>query len=260
MNPGTTADSAPAATASGTSAGVSVDVWSDIACPWCYIGKRKFERGLAAFEHPEQVQLTYHSYELSPDTPVDFDGSEVDFLAEYKGLPAGQVHQMLDRVQGIAASVGLNYDFDALRHTKTLKAHEALHYAKAHGRQLAFAERLFQAYFEQGEHLGRVERLADLGAEVGLDRAELLAALTSGEFAADVQADLEQARAYGIQGVPFFVIDGRYGISGAQDPEVFTAALRQVHAELASRGGLTSLGDDDAAACADGSCEVPGSN
>jgi predicted DsbA family dithiol-disulfide isomerase len=248
---------APTSSVPAASATVTVDIWSDIACPWCYIGKRKFEQGVAAFEHPEQVKVTYHSYELSPDTPVDFDGNEVDFLSKHKGISVEQVHQMLSRVGQIAASVGLDYDFDAIRHTKTLKAHEALHFAKANGRQLELAERLFKAYFEQGEHVGHPERLADLGAEVGLDRAELLSALESGEFADDVQADLDQARSYGIQGVPFFVIDGRYGVSGAQDPEVFAAALRQVHTEIAGRSALTPIGDDDAAACADGSCEVP---
>ncbi len=134
------------------SAPITVDIWSDIACPWCYIGKRKFEAGLAEFDGRDDVEVTYHSFELAPDTPVDFDGSEVDFLVRHKGMPADQVRGMLDQVRGIAAEVGLDYDFDRLQHTKTLKAHEALHFAKAHGRQADLAERLFQAYFEQGRH------------------------------------------------------------------------------------------------------------
>ncbi len=217
---------------------IKVDVWSDIACPWCYIGKRKFEEGVRRFtasagDSAPTVELVYHSYELAPDTPVDFEGSEIDFLATHKGMPADQVHQMLERVTSIASSVGLNYDFDALKHTKTLKAHQVLHLAKAHGRQLEVAERLFKAYFEEGRHVGRDDDLADLAAEAGLDRSEVLAALADERFAQDVDADLAQARAYGINGVPFYVLDGRYGVSGAQDPDAFADALRQVAADRA---------------------------
>jgi predicted DsbA family dithiol-disulfide isomerase len=212
---------------------LTVDVWSDIACPWCYIGKRKFEAGVAALGDDVDLTVTYHSFELSPDTPVDFEGSAVDFLGAHKGMPEEQVRAMLGQVTAIAAEVGLTYDFDAVRQTKTLLAHEALHHAKARGKQLELLERLFAAYFEEGRHVGRAEELADLAAEVGLDPDDLLADLESGVHRDAVAADLDQARAYGIQGVPFFVVDGRYGISGAQSPEAFTAALRQVLAERA---------------------------
>ncbi len=206
--------------------GIKVDIWSDIACPWCYIGKRKFEAGVEAYGG--EVEVEYHSFELAPDTPVDFAGSEVDFLVRHKGLPAAQVQSMLDRVAGIAAEVGLDYDFDALQHTKTVKAHQALHYAKQHGRQVELKERLLRAYFVEGRHVGRDEDLADLAAEVGLDRADVLRSLESDEFLDDVRADQDQAIQYGIQGVPFFVIDGRYGVSGAQSPETFAGVLTQV--------------------------------
>jgi predicted DsbA family dithiol-disulfide isomerase len=217
---------------------IKVDIWSDIACPWCYIGKRKFEEGVRRFadgtDDAPAVEIEYHSFELAPDTPVDFEGSEVDFLAGHKGLAVDQVHEMLERVGAIASSVGLSYDFDAVRHTKTLKAHQVLHLAKARGLQLDLAERLFKAYFEEGRHVGHDEDLADLAADAGLDRAEVLAALADGRYAADVVADIAQARAYGINGVPFFVLDGRYGVSGAQDPEAFAGALRQVAADRAA--------------------------
>ncbi|MGC0144357.1 MULTISPECIES: DsbA family oxidoreductase [unclassified Pseudactinotalea] len=212
---------------------IAVNIWSDIACPWCFIGKRKFEAGLAAFDGADDVEITYHSFELAPDTPVDFEGSEADFLASHKGMDVTQVEQMLRQVTAVAADVGLDYDFDSVQHTKTLLAHQALHYAKAHGRQLDLVERLFAAYFEQGRHVGRADELADLGADVGLDREEMLAALEAGTYTGAVDADIAQARAYGIQGVPFFVVDGRYGISGAQKPEVFTQALEQVRSERA---------------------------
>jgi len=204
---------------------IKVDVWSDIACPWCYIGKRKFEAGAAAFEG--EVEVTYHSFELAPDTPVDFDGSEVDFLTQHKGMSAAQVEPMLDRVAGIAKEVGLDYDFDALQHTNTIRAHQLLHFAKAHGKQLEMKERLLKAYFVEGRHVGRPEDLADLAQEIGLDRDAALAALESNTYLDDVHADIDQARAYGINGVPFFVIDGKYGVSGAQSAETFTQVLNK---------------------------------
>lgn len=216
---------------------IKIDIWSDIACPWCYIGKRKFEAGSGLFAGSgdgRAVEVEYHSFELSPDTPVDFDGSEIDFLAGHKGIPAGQVEQMLERVTGIAASVGLDYDYDALQHTNTVKAHELLHFAKAHGKQLELAERLFRAYFVEGRHVGRVSDLADLAAEVGLDRAEALESLESARYLDDVRADQSTAAEYGINGVPFFVIDGKYGVSGAQDAQTFAQVLEQVWTERAA--------------------------
>ena len=216
---------------------IKVDIWSDIACPWCYIGKRRFEEALAQFEATgadATVEVEYHSFELAPDTPVDFEGSEIDFLAKHKGLPPERVQQMLTQVTEIAETVGLHYDFAALQHTKTLKAHELLHFAKSQGRQLDMKERLLGAYFEEGKHVGRVDELVDLAAEIGLDRDETRHALESGEFAGDVEADIAQAIAYGIQGVPFFVVDSRYGVSGAQEPAAFLQVLEQVVADAAA--------------------------
>jgi predicted DsbA family dithiol-disulfide isomerase len=208
---------------------VSVHVWSDIACPWCFIGKRRFEQAAGAFDG--EVTVEYHSFELAPDTPVDFEGSEVDFLAGYKGMPRAQVEQMLEHMTELAATEGLTYDFDALKHTKTLLAHQALHHAKAHGKQAELVERIFHAYFEQGKHVGHVDELVGLGEEVGLDGAELRAALTDGRHAEAVEQDILAARQIGITGVPFYVIDGKYGVSGAQTPEIFTAALKQAVSE-----------------------------
>jgi predicted DsbA family dithiol-disulfide isomerase len=208
---------------------IKVDVWSDIACPWCYIGKRKFEAGAEAFDG--EVEVEYHSFELAPDTPVDFDGSEVDFLVTHKGLPAAQVQQMLAQVTNIAAEVGLAYDFDALQHTNTVKAHQLLHLAKREGKQLEMKERLLAAYFVEGRHVGRIEDLADLAAEVGLDREAVLRSLADDELLDAVRADQEQAMRYGIRGVPFFVVDGKYGVSGAQAPETFTSVLVKAASE-----------------------------
>nr|WP_221234200.1 DsbA family oxidoreductase [Terrimesophilobacter mesophilus] len=213
----------------GVSEAIKVDIWSDVQCPWCYIGKRKFEAGAAQFGG--DVEVEYHSFELAPDTPVDFGGTPADYLAQRKGLPHDQVSQMLDRVTGIAASVGLDYDYDSVHQTNTVKAHELIHYAKSKGRQLDMKERLLEAYFVKGEHVGRIDDLADIAAGIGFDRGDVVRALESNEFLPAVKADVAQAQEYGIQGVPFFVIDGKYGISGAQEAATFAAALQQVRDE-----------------------------
>lgn len=218
----------------GVTDAIKIDVWSDIACPWCYIGKRNLEKGLAETASDADapaVEVTYHSFELSPDTPVDFEGDELDFLAGHKGMPRERVSEMLENVTGVAANAGLEYRFDLLQHTNTVKAHELLHFAKAQGAQLPMAERLMAAYFTEGRHVGRVDDLVDLAGEAGLDADAAREALESGQYLPAVRADQAQAQAYGIQGVPFFVIDGKYGVSGAQPPEAFAQSARQVWGE-----------------------------
>lgn len=210
---------------------LKVDIWSDVQCPWCYIGKRKFEAAVAGFDG--EVEVEYHSFELSPDTPVDYEGTPAQYLADRKGMSLPQVEQMLARVTSIAAAVGLDYDFDHMHQTNTVKAHELLHYAKAHGRQAEMKEALLKAYFIDGGHVGRVEDLADLAAGLGFDRTDVLRSLTSGEYLPAVKADGQQARAYGISGVPFYVFDGKYGVSGAQETATFAQVLAQVAGEKA---------------------------
>jgi len=213
---------------------IKIDVWSDIACPWCYIGKRNLENGLAQVtgdEDPPVIEVTYHSFELSPDTPVDFVGGEGEYLAQHKGISTEQAKQMLDQVSGVAAAAGLEYRFDLLQHTNTVKAHELLHFAKEHGRQLELVERLMSAYFTEGRHVGREEDLVQLAVDAGLDADAAREALQSGRYLSAVHADQEQARSYGISGVPFFVVDGKYGVSGAQPADAFAQIARQVWAE-----------------------------
>ena len=208
---------------------IKVDIWSDVQCPWCYIGKRKFEAGAAQFGG--DVEVEYHSFELAPDTPVDFDGTPTDYLSQRKGIPAEQVTQMLANVTDIAKSVGLDYDYDHVHQTNTVISHELIHFAKSKGRQIEMKERLLDAYFVRGEHVGRIPDLVAIAEELGFDGLEVTDALESHRFLADVKADVALAQEYGIQGVPFFVIDGRYGVSGAQDATTFANALTQVQAE-----------------------------
>jgi predicted DsbA family dithiol-disulfide isomerase len=208
---------------------IKVDIWSDIQCPWCYIGKRKFEAALTGLD--AEVEVEYHSFELAPDTPVDFAGSPLDYLSQRKGIAPDQAQAMIDRVVDIAAAVGLDYHYESIHQTNTVLAHELLHLAKARGRQVELKERLLAAYFVEGRHVGRVDDLADLAAEVGLDRDEAVAALTDHRYLADVKADVAQAAAYGINGVPFFVFDQKYGVSGAQETATFRQVLEQVRTE-----------------------------
>ena len=208
---------------------IKVDIWSDVQCPWCYIGKRKFEAGAAQFGG--DVEVEYHSFELAPDTPVDFDGTPTAYLSQRKGIPAEQVTLMLANVTDIARSVGLDYDYDRVHQTNTVISHELIHFAKSKGRQIEMKERLLDAYFVRGEHVGRIPDLVAIAEELGFDGIEVTEALESHRFLADVKADVALAREYGIQGVPFFVIDGKYGVSGAQDATTFADVLSRVQTE-----------------------------
>lgn len=207
-----------------------------MACPWCYIGKRNLEAGLAAAsDGPDvpEVEVVYHSYELSPDMPTDVEGTELELLSKRKGMPESQVREMFAHVTNVAAQAGLTYDFDTVLPANTVKAHELIHFAAANGLQNEMKERLLAAHFTEGRHVGKLDELVALAVEVGLDAAEAREALESERYLPAVRADQQQAAAYGIQGVPFFVIDGRYGVSGAQPAAAFTQIVTQLWAERA---------------------------
>ena len=214
---------------------MKIDVWSDIACPWCYIGKRNLENGLAEASGDEDapaVEVDFHSFELSPDTPVDFDGGEEDYLSQHKGISPDQAREMLDRVTGIAADAGLAYRFDLLKHTNTVKAHELLHFAKDAGpagrARRAPHVRVLHGGTPPGPR-GRARRAwRPTSGSTRMPRARRCRAV---DTLPHVRADQAQATAYGINGVPFFVIDGKYGVSGAQPAEAFAQIVRQVWAE-----------------------------
>jgi predicted DsbA family dithiol-disulfide isomerase len=216
---------------------IKLDVWSDIACPWCYIGKRNLEQAIRVVRTDAgnpSVQVEFHSFQLSPDTPVDFEGSATDYLAQHKGISREQAAAMQEHVTAVAAAAGLDYHLERVRHTNTVKAHQMLHYARSRGLQSEMKERLMRAYFTEGRHLGRDEELAALADEVGLDAEDVRRSLRDEEFLAAVRQDEGLAAAYGIRGVPFFVIDRRYALQGAQPPEAFEEALRVVAKERAA--------------------------
>lgn len=210
---------------------IRVDVWSDVACPWCYIGSRRFAAGVAEFarQYPDiDIEVESHSYELAPDTPENYSGSEIDFLVKYKGIPREQVEAMLTQMTGLAEVEGLVLDFDQLRHANTRRAHRVLHLAKEQGLQAEMYERLFRAYFTEGLEVADVEVLARLGEEVGLDADEVRDAVDDDEFDEAVDCDISRARMLGASGVPFYLFEEKYAVYGAQSAETFTQVLDRV--------------------------------
>lgn len=210
---------------------IRIDIWSDIACPWCYIGSRRFRAGIEQFQrdNPDvEFEIEGHSYELAPDTPVDFSGSEVDFLVRHKGMPREQVEEMLEQMTGLAAAEGLTFNFDALQHTNTAAAHRVLHLAKEQGVYEEVLERLFAAYFSEGLRISDPETLAEILEPVGLDPDEVRDAFADDEYGEAVERDITRARMLNVSGVPFYLINEKYGISGAQQPEMFASAFEQV--------------------------------
>jgi predicted DsbA family dithiol-disulfide isomerase len=211
---------------------LTIDIWSDIACPWCLIGKRRFDKALATFPFRDQVRVTYHSFVLDPDLPDRFDGTEVEYLAQRKGIALPQVRQMLDNVTGQAASEGLAYDWDHLVVSSSLTAHRLLHAARrlddadrTRGVQARFKDALLVARFEQGRDIADSTELVTIATASGFTEDEARAALADPSLADAVAGDLAAARDYGIGGVPFYVLGERYGLSGAQPTEVFADAL-----------------------------------
>jgi len=206
---------------------VNVEIWSDIACPWCYVGKRRFEAALAAFEHRDEVTVTWRSFELDPEAPPERGGERAEHLAAKYGSSLEQARAMQDRMAEVAAQDGLELRFDRARDGSTFDAHRLVHLARAHGRQDALKERVLRAYLTEGELMADPEALARLAAEVGLP-AEAVRLLLAGDlYAAEVREDEETARRLGITAVPFFVVDRALGAAGAQPPEVLGGLLRQ---------------------------------
>ena len=235
---------------------MKVEIWSDVACPWCYIGKRRFEAATAEFEHRDQLEVVWRSFELDPSAPARREGTPAEHLARKYGTTALQAAQMNSRMSDAAAGDGLAYRLDELKMGNTFDAHRLIHLGAERGVQDAVKERLLAAYLTEGEAISDRETLVRLAAEAGLDPLEARAMLDSGRFTAEVRADEREAGELGINGVPFFVLDRRYGISGAQPPELLLEALRQAWQEAHPPSTLKAVGGPGPV-CDDESCEVP---
>jgi predicted DsbA family dithiol-disulfide isomerase len=218
---------------------VKIEIWSDVVCPWCYIGKRRLEHALREFEHADEVEVAWRSFQLNPDTPVGTAVPTLDYLTRRFGPQAGQ---MTGRVAELARAEGLDFDFSTQLTVNTLDSHRLLHLAADLGLGDAAKERLLHAHFTEGADLSDPETLVRLVGEVGVDTDRAREVLAGREYADAVQADIELAQAFGASGVPFFVIDRKYGISGAQPAETFLQALRTAYADEAaeSAGARTS--------------------
>ncbi|MFD7508434.1 DsbA family oxidoreductase [Streptomyces sp. NPDC059853] len=203
-----------------------IDVWSDVVCPWCFIGKRRLESALARYEHVGEVEVRWHSFQLDPTHPAGLREPTAAMLVRKKGLAPEQVREMQQRVTELAAAEGLRYDLDRSISVNTLDAHRLLQLADRGGLGGAAHERLLTAHLCEGETVDDLDTLVRLGVEAGLDEAETRRALESGAYADEVAADVAEARRIGVSGVPFFVLDGTYGVSGAQPVDTFLHALR----------------------------------
>lgn len=208
-----------------------IEVWSDIVCPWCYIGKRRLERALADFEHADEVEILWRSFQLDPTFPQGVSEPVYDSLAKKMNAPREQVQAMTEQVQQVAAQEGLRYDFAGGVMVNTFDAHRLTHLAREHGLGDAAHERLMNAQLVQGRVLNDVDTLVELAGEIGLDTERARTVLEGDEYADQVRADIDDARRLGATGVPFFVLDRALGISGAQPLEVFSAALEKAHAQ-----------------------------
>ncbi|KHD74370.1 DSBA oxidoreductase [Actinoplanes utahensis] len=205
-----------------------IDVWSDVVCPWCYIGKRRLETALSTFEHTGRVSVRWHSFQLDPTIPAGHREPVQQMLAKKVGAPAAQVRAMTAQVTDLARAEGLSYDLDRAVSVNTRDAHRLAHLAAGHGLGTEMHERLLKAHLCDAEIVDDPDTLVRLGAEVGVPAEETAEMLRGTKYAAEVDADIRDARRIGVNGVPFFVINQQYGLSGAQAPETILSALRKV--------------------------------
>ncbi len=238
-----------------------IDIWSDIACPWCLIGKRRFEKALAQLPFRDQVEVLYHSFQLDPGLPEHYDGTEADYLASRKAMPAEQVRQMLAQVTEVAAGEGLAYDFDRLVVANSRRGHRLLHGARAldesgttQGLQVAVKESLLVGHFSDGLDIGATEDLVTMATRAGMDEQAARQIVDEPALDMGVEMDIATAEGYQISGVPFYVIGGKYGIAGAEQSEVFVQAITQAWDETQQQPMPIQLIGDAGEACGPDGC------
>ena len=236
---------------------MKVEVWSDIMCPFCYIGKRNYESALKQFDHSNDVEIEWHSFQLDPNIPNQSNQkvNVYQYLAERKGIGYEQSAKMHEHVVKTARAAGLTYNFDKAIVANSFDAHKMIQLAKTKGLGDAAEERLFYAYFTEGKDFGDHKVLVELGKEIGLEEEDIKTALVSEEYAAKVNQDIFESQRMGIHGVPFFVFDRKYAISGAQAPESFLIALKKSHEEWNKSNPVLQMEVADGSVCTtDGEC------
>lgn len=231
---------------------MKIEIWSDIACPWCYIGKKRMEAALAKFEHRDDVEVSWRSFQLDPSAPAQVEESMEEHLAKKYGMSVEKARASGEHLTATGAAEGLDIHFDKMQLANTFDAHRLIHLAAEKGLAEAMKERLLRAYFTEGALVSDVETLVELGVEVGLEGDAVRAALASDSQAEGVRADVARAREVGVRGVPYFLLDGKYGVSGAQASDVLLDVLEQVWEKEEHTPAVGSgPGCDDG-----GSCEV----
>jgi predicted DsbA family dithiol-disulfide isomerase len=216
---------------------VKVEIWSDVVCPWCYIGKRRFEAALADFDHRDEVEIVWRSFELDPSAPSERTGDGAARLAEKYGVTYERALAMHQHLTDVAAEEGLELDFVRARGGNTFDAHRLLHLAADRGLQHQVKERFLRGYFTEGEPIGQRDALVRLATDAGLERDDVLAVLDGNAYADAVRADEATAQALGATGVPFFVFDRAFAVGGAQSPDVFRQVLAEAHAAATAAVG-----------------------
>ena len=235
---------------------MKIEIWSDVMCPFCYIGKRNFETALNQFSAKEHIEVVWKSYQLDGSIPEVANESYQDYLVKHKGMPAAQVKNMLDNVTQSAKQVGLDYNFDIALMVNSLNAHKLIQFAKTKGLGDEAEEKLFLAFFTEGKNIADIAMLTQLGVAIGLDETEIKTAFSDEKYANLVQQDIEEAQQVGVQGVPFFVLDRKYAVSGAQPPKAFLENLEKAYAEWRKQNPETKLQIAKGQSCTpDGICE-----
>ncbi len=234
---------------------MKIEIWSDYVCPFCYIGKKQLEKALRDTGLADQVELVYKSYQLDPTTPVETNISTYESLAKKYGMTIEKAKEMTQGVASRAKEVGLDYNFDKLMEENTLKAHRLVKFAQQQGKDSALVEALLQGYFIEAKRISHDDVLMEIAEQVGLKREDVDDVLSSDDFTTEVEEDIQEGLQLGVRGVPFFVVNRKYGISGAQPQEVFEDTLRKVAAEEGLQPGLQMKGSSNAGVCTDESCE-----
>ncbi|MFP4177678.1 MAG: DsbA family protein [Acholeplasmataceae bacterium] len=234
---------------------MKIELWSDFACPFCYMGKKRFEQALAAFENRDEVEVSYKAYQLDPNAPKKMEGTAAEAFARGHGMDVKQAEERFRMFTENARTVGLTYNYDIIQMTNTFDAHRLAKWADTKGLEPEITDRFMKAYFSEGKNLSDFETLATLASEIGLDRDEALEVLNKNDYADEVKAQIDEGHRVGVQGVPFFVINRKYGVSGAQQKEYFLAALKQIHDEEKELKVLNEEQDEDAS-CEGDACGI----
>ena len=235
---------------------MKVEIWSDIMCPFCYIGKRRFENALQQFPGKEAIEVVWKSSQLNPDMKTEPDKNINEYLAEKKGWTIDYAKEMNDHVTNMAKEVGLKYDFDKAIVANSFDAHQLIQLAKANGKGDEMEERLFKAYFTEGKNIADHATLVQLGTDIGLAQEKIKKVLSSHEYADKVEQDIYEAQQIGVRGVPYFVFNDRYAVSGAQASETFAGALTKAYGEWEKeKPALNEITGDDGIVCTpEGEC------